>query len=282
MAWRRLAFFAATTALLALAGCVHAQIDDTAPSIETLKSLRAAKVPPIALGPFVDAGGQAPIARAVIIRGSTLSPPKGASFAEFLGMSFEKELRAAGRFDASAPVAIAGRLIESRAGETHASLGGPVGSFEIAVTTEADAANELMRLARTIAHHNNRYHAEDAPEISDAEYDALVRRNNELEAAFPHLIRADSPNRLVGAAVEASPLAKVAHAVRMMSLDNAFAAEDVEEFAARVRRFLNLPGDAVVAEPAAASEPSAALSPALSPALSWPLTPAFAACLRRA
>jgi len=115
------------------------------------------------------------------------------------------------------------------------------------VTTEADAANELMRLARTIAHHNNRYHAEDAPEISDAEYDALVRRNNELEAAFPHLIRADSPNRLIGAAVEASPLAKVAHAVRMMSLDNAFAAEDVEEFAARVRRFLNLPGDAVVA-----------------------------------
>jgi DNA ligase (NAD+) len=115
------------------------------------------------------------------------------------------------------------------------------------VTTEADAANELMRLARTIAHHNSRYHAEDAPEISDAEYDALVRRNNELEAAFPHLIRADSPNRLVGAAVEASPLAKVAHAVRMMSLDNAFAAEDVEEFAARVRRFLNLPGDAVVA-----------------------------------
>ncbi len=115
------------------------------------------------------------------------------------------------------------------------------------MTTEADAANELMRLARTIAHHNNRYHAEDAPEISDAEYDALVRRNNELEAAFPHLIRADSPNRLIGAAVEASPLAKVAHAVRMMSLDNAFAAEDVEEFAARVRRFLNLPGDAVVA-----------------------------------
>nr|WP_255265849.1 NAD-dependent DNA ligase LigA [Sphingopyxis terrae] len=115
------------------------------------------------------------------------------------------------------------------------------------MTTEADAANELMRLARTIAHHNNRYHTEDAPEISDAEYDALVRRNNELEAAFPHLIRADSPNRLVGAAVEASPLAKVAHAVRMMSLDNAFAAEDVEEFAARVRRFLNLPGDALVA-----------------------------------
>lgn len=108
------------------------------------------------------------------------------------------------------------------------------------MTTEADAANELMRLAKTIAYHGKRYHAEDAPEISDAEYDALVRRNTELEAAFPHLIRADSPNNQVGAAVEASPLAKVTHAQRMMSLDNAFSGEDVAEFAARVRRFLNL------------------------------------------
>jgi DNA ligase (NAD+) len=118
---------------------------------------------------------------------------------------------------------------------------------DIESLTEADAANELMRLAKTIAYHGKRYHAEDAPEISDADYDALVRRNNELEAAFPHLIRADSPNNAVGAAVEASPLAKVAHAQRMMSLDNAFAAEDVEEFAARVRRFLNLGADEPVA-----------------------------------
>lgn len=118
---------------------------------------------------------------------------------------------------------------------------------EIESLSQADAANELMRLAKQIAYHSKRYHAEDAPEISDADYDALVRRNNELEAAFPQLIRADSPNSQVGAAVEASPLAKVAHAQRMMSLDNAFAAEDVEEFAARVRRFLNLAADAVIA-----------------------------------
>jgi DNA ligase (NAD+) len=113
--------------------------------------------------------------------------------------------------------------------------------------SEADAANELMRLAKAIAHHNRRYHAEDAPEISDADYDALVRRNNELEAAFPHLVRADSPNVQVGAAVEGSPLAKVVHAQRMMSLDNAFDDAEVAEFVARVRRFLNLPDDEPVA-----------------------------------
>ncbi len=112
---------------------------------------------------------------------------------------------------------------------------------------EAEAANALMRLAKQIAYHNARYHAEDAPEISDAEYDVLVRRNNELEAAFPHLIRADSPNASVGAAVESSPLSKVTHAKRMMSLDNAFSDEDVEDFVARVRRFLNLPEGTPVA-----------------------------------
>jgi len=111
---------------------------------------------------------------------------------------------------------------------------------------EADAANELMRLARAIARHDRLYHAEDAPEISDAEYDALVRRNAELEAAFPHLVRPDSPSRKVGHAVASSPLAKVTHEVRMMSLDNAFTDEEVGEFVARVRRFLALEDDAVV------------------------------------
>ncbi len=118
---------------------------------------------------------------------------------------------------------------------------------EIDSLSEADAANELMRLAKTIAHHSLLYHADDSPEITDADYDALVRRNNALETAFPHLVRADSPNNQVGAAVEASPLAKVAHAQRMMSLDNAFVDDDVAEFAARVRRFLNLSEDAAVA-----------------------------------
>jgi len=108
--------------------------------------------------------------------------------------------------------------------------------------TEADAANELMRLAREIARHNRLYHADDAPVVSDAAYDALVRRNAELEAAFPQLVRDDSPSKLVGHEVAASPLSKVTHAVRMMSLDNAFSDEDLREFFIRVNRFLNLTG----------------------------------------
>ncbi|WP_413716230.1 NAD-dependent DNA ligase LigA [Sphingobium sp. B2D3D] len=100
-----------------------------------------------------------------------------------------------------------------------------------------------MRLAKEIARHNALYHAHDAPEIRDAAFDALVRENNALEAAFPHLIRADSPNRQVGASVATSALAKVRHEKRMMSLDNAFADEDVAEFVARVRRYLALGED---------------------------------------
>ena len=117
----------------------------------------------------------------------------------------------------------------------------------LADLSEAEAANELMRLARAIAKHDRLYHAEDSPEISDAEYDALVRRNAELEAAFPHLIREDSPSKKVGHQIAASPLGKVTHEVRMMSLDNAFSPEEVAEWLARMRRFLALHDDAPLA-----------------------------------
>jgi len=119
------------------------------------------------------------------------------------------------------------------------------------ILTEAEAANRLMRLAKEIARHDQLYHDRDAPEISDAEYDALVRENRELEARFPQLVRADSPSKRLGAA-PTTGLAKVTHAKPMLSLDNAFSDEEVYEFVARVRRFLNLPPDepiAMTAEP---------------------------------
>jgi DNA ligase (NAD+) len=112
--------------------------------------------------------------------------------------------------------------------------------------TEAEAANRLMRLAKEIAHHDKLYHDQDAPEISDAEYDALVRENRELEERFPQLVRADSPSKRLGAA-PSTGLAKVTHARPMLSLENAFAEEEVADFVGRVKRFLNLPADAFVA-----------------------------------
>jgi len=117
--------------------------------------------------------------------------------------------------------------------------------------TEAEAANRLMRLAKEIARHDKLYHDSDAPEISDADYDALVRENRALEEAFPALVRADSPSKRLGA-TPTSSLAKVPHAKPMLSLENAFSDEEVAEFMGRVRRFLNLPADepvAVTAEP---------------------------------
>jgi DNA ligase (NAD+) len=117
--------------------------------------------------------------------------------------------------------------------------------------TDAEAKKELERLAKEIAEHDRRYYQDDAPTISDAEYDALRRRNNEIEAAFPELIRADSPSQRVGAK-PAERFPKVRHSRPMLSLDNAFTSEDVRDFVARIHRFLGLSPDeevALIAEP---------------------------------
>lgn len=115
--------------------------------------------------------------------------------------------------------------------------------------TEEQAQAELKRLAKLIAEHDTRYYLKDAPSVSDAEYDALRQRNNEIEARFPELIRKDSPSQRVGTA-PTGKFRKVRHAVPMLSLDNAFTDEDVAEFAERVVRFLKL-----TETPAFAAEP---------------------------
>lgn len=112
----------------------------------------------------------------------------------------------------------------------------------VEVLTESEAREELSRLAHAIAAANKAYHTLDAPEISDADYDAMKRRNAAIEARFPELKRADSPSDQVGGAV-AEGFGKVQHRVRMLSLENAFAAEEVAEFDDRVRRFLGFSGD---------------------------------------
>jgi len=118
------------------------------------------------------------------------------------------------------------------------------------LTPEAASA-ELERLAAEMARHDALYYAEAAPEISDADYDALKQRNAALEARFPDLVREDSPSQKVGAAVS-TQFGEVRHGVPMLSLDNAFDEGEVRDFVARVARFLNLPADepiAFVAEP---------------------------------
>ena len=113
---------------------------------------------------------------------------------------------------------------------------------------QAQAKAELARLAQVLAAANTAYHTLDAPELSDAEYDALKRRNAEIEAKFPELKRADSPSDQVGGAV-ASGFGKVAHRVKMLSLENAFAESDVAEFDERVKKFLGIAEVSYTAEP---------------------------------
>jgi DNA ligase (NAD+) len=117
--------------------------------------------------------------------------------------------------------------------------------------TPQQAAEELAALARALGDANRAYHQADAPTISDADYDALRRRNAALEAAFPGLKRPDSPSEQVGAAPSGA-FAKVRHARPLYSLENAFDEADVPEFVERIRRFLNLAAEeslAFTAEP---------------------------------
>ena len=109
----------------------------------------------------------------------------------------------------------------------------------VADLSEAEAVEELTRLADEMAAHDIRYYQDEQPTVSDAEYDALKRRNADIEARFPHLVRENSPSLSVGAARSAA-FAPVEHGVPMLSLDNAFSDEEAVEFEARVKRFLRI------------------------------------------
>lgn len=128
---------------------------------------------------------------------------------------------------------------------------GPLDKIPVEELSEEQAAAELKRLAVEIARHDDLYYRQDAPEISDAEYDALRQRNAAIEARFPHLIRDDSPSLRVGAP-PVERFGKVRHAVPMLSLENAFTEEDVRDFVQQVYGFLGLPDGerlAMTAEP---------------------------------
>jgi DNA ligase (NAD+) len=115
----------------------------------------------------------------------------------------------------------------------------------VADLTKAQAKVEHMRLALELEGHDKRYYQDDAPSVSDAEYDALRQRFNAIEKRFPELVTSDSPSQKVGAA-PARGFAKVRHAVPMLSLDNAFAEQDVVDFVGRIERFLKLGEDAKI------------------------------------
>src|SRR5712672_2546453 len=122
----------------------------------------------------------------------------------------------------------------------------PKTSTDVDTLTKARAKVELKRLALEIESHDKHYYQDDAPKISDAEYDALRQRFNAIEARFPEFVTSDSPSQKIGAQ-PSGRFAKVRHAVPMLSLDNAFAEEDVVDFVARIRRFLKLGDDDKIA-----------------------------------
>ena len=113
---------------------------------------------------------------------------------------------------------------------------------DVTTLTKAQAKVELKRLALELEGHDRRYYQDDAPSVTDAEYDALRQRYNAIEKRFPEFVTSESPSQKIGAQ-PSGRFAKVRHAVPMLSLDNAFAEQDVLDFAARIRRFLKLGDD---------------------------------------
>lgn len=116
----------------------------------------------------------------------------------------------------------------------------------VSALTDLEAAAELAFLAKRMAELDKAYYQADDPLVSDAEYDALKRRNEAIEARFPHLVRADSPSKKVGAKAS-EDFAKVTHSVPMLSLSNIFSTDEIFEFSNRIRRFLGLDDDAELA-----------------------------------
>lgn len=121
----------------------------------------------------------------------------------------------------------------------------PFAEHDVDVLNRDQAERELAWLAGELARHNRAYHTLDAPTISDADYDELKRRNAAIEARFPAIKRADSPSEQVGGMV-ADGFSKIRHAQRMLSLENAFDADDLRDFTARIRRYLGLGDDAAL------------------------------------
>jgi hypothetical protein len=130
------------TAVL-LSGCIHAPVDELGPSFETVKLIRAASFPLVALGDFTVSPGQTAFAKRINIRGSSMGPPKGADFAAFLKQTLETQLVAAGKYDAASPVRISAEMVKNRAGENMAK-----GSAQIAATFTVKHGTE-RRFSRT-------------------------------------------------------------------------------------------------------------------------------------